>query len=156
MAEASEAVTEAVSAIRVVHSFNAQKQEARRYGNLLRNINTLKVRQGTANAVCLLARRVSLIVVAGAGARRVYFVRVSPVCAVVSAPVADRFGHAGPHVVLRETVYPEGTDDNGQPGFLRPLPLRPWAWHHGTKQPPRLKGRLAFTWDLLTGPSFGH
>lgn len=61
MAEASEAVTEAVSAIRVVQSFNAGKHEARRYGNLLKHINTLKIRQGTARAVYLVARRVRSI-----------------------------------------------------------------------------------------------
>lgn len=59
MAEASEAVTEAVSSIRVVQSFNAGKHEARRYGNLLMKINTLKIRQGAATAVYGLARRVS-------------------------------------------------------------------------------------------------
>uniref|UniRef100_H3BZ95 Transporter associated with antigen processing, subunit type a n=1 Tax=Tetraodon nigroviridis TaxID=99883 RepID=H3BZ95_TETNG len=57
MAEASEAVTEAVSGIRVVQSFNAGKHEARRYGNLLMKINTLKIRQGAATAVYGLARR---------------------------------------------------------------------------------------------------
>ena len=60
MAEASEAVTEAVSSIRVVKSFNAEKHEARRYGNLLKDINALKVRQGAAKAAHLLARRVSV------------------------------------------------------------------------------------------------
>uniref|UniRef100_H3BW29 Transporter associated with antigen processing, subunit type a n=1 Tax=Tetraodon nigroviridis TaxID=99883 RepID=H3BW29_TETNG len=60
MAEASEAVTEAVSGIRVVQSFNAGKHEARRYGNLLMKINTLKIRQGAATAVYGLARRIGL------------------------------------------------------------------------------------------------
>lgn len=61
MAKASEAVTEALSGIRVVKSFHAEKHEARRYGNLLKDINTLKIRQGTVTAIYLLARRVSLI-----------------------------------------------------------------------------------------------
>lgn len=61
MAEVSDAVTEAVSGVRVVQSFNAEKHEARRYGNLLKDINTLKIRQGTASAAYLVARRVSLI-----------------------------------------------------------------------------------------------
>lgn len=62
MAAASEAVTESVSAIRVVKSFNAQKHEARRYGNLLKDINSLKIRQGTATAACLVAQRVSSVI----------------------------------------------------------------------------------------------
>lgn len=61
MAEAREAVTETLSGIRVVQSFNAEKHEARRYGNLLKKISTLKIRQGTAKAACLVAERVSLI-----------------------------------------------------------------------------------------------
>lgn len=65
MAEASEAVTEAVSGIRVVQSFNAEKHEARRYGNLLKDINSLKIRQGSVTAVFLIAQRVSLSVVVG-------------------------------------------------------------------------------------------
>ncbi|TNM93170.1 hypothetical protein fugu_018572 [Takifugu bimaculatus] len=57
LAKAGEAVTEAVSGIRVVRSFKAEKHEACRYGNLLKDINTTKTRQGTATAVCLLAQR---------------------------------------------------------------------------------------------------
>uniref|UniRef100_A0A674MSC9 Transporter associated with antigen processing, subunit type a n=1 Tax=Takifugu rubripes TaxID=31033 RepID=A0A674MSC9_TAKRU len=57
LAKAGEAVTEAVSGIRVVRSFKAEKHEACRYGNLLKDINTTKTRQGTARAVCLLAQR---------------------------------------------------------------------------------------------------
>nr|CAC13121.1 transport associated protein [Takifugu rubripes] len=60
LAKAGEAVTEAVSGIRVVRSFKAEKHEACRYGNLLKDINTTKTRQGTATAVCLLAQRVGL------------------------------------------------------------------------------------------------
>lgn len=62
LAKAGEAVTEAVSGIRVVRSFKAEKHEACRYGNLLKDINTTKTRQGTATAVCLLAQRVGLII----------------------------------------------------------------------------------------------
>lgn len=60
MAKASEAVNAAVSSIRVVRSFNAEKQEARRYSNLLKEMNALKVRRDAATAVSLIGQRVSL------------------------------------------------------------------------------------------------
>lgn len=61
VAKAGEAVTEAVSGIRVVRCFNAEKHEVRRYGKLLKDINTLKISRETATAVCLIAERVHLI-----------------------------------------------------------------------------------------------
>lgn len=61
VAKAGEAVTEAVSGIRVVRCFNAEKHEVRRYGKLLKDINTLKVRQEAATAVHLIAERVRLL-----------------------------------------------------------------------------------------------
>lgn len=61
LAEAREAVTEVVSGIHVVQSFNAEKHEARRYGNLLKDMSTLKIRQKTAEAAYLIAKRVSFI-----------------------------------------------------------------------------------------------
>lgn len=60
VAKASEAVTEALSGIRVVRCFNAEKHEVRRYGKLLKDINTLKISRETAKAVNLIAERVHL------------------------------------------------------------------------------------------------
>lgn len=45
--------------------------------------------------------------------------------------IVDRVGHAGLHVVLRQAVHPEWTDDHWQPGFLHPLPVKPWKQHQG-------------------------
>lgn len=67
LAEAREAVTEVVSGIRVVQSFNAEKHEARRYGNLLKDMSTLKIRQKTAEAAYLIAKRVSFIMLSVGG-----------------------------------------------------------------------------------------
>lgn len=67
MAKASEAVTEAVSGICVVRSFNAEKHEVCRYSNLLKDMNRLKIRRETAKAVCLLAQRVRLIMLSMGG-----------------------------------------------------------------------------------------
>uniref|UniRef100_A0A8D3CMW6 Transporter associated with antigen processing, subunit type a n=1 Tax=Scophthalmus maximus TaxID=52904 RepID=A0A8D3CMW6_SCOMX len=58
MALANEAASEVVSSIRVVRSFNAEKHEARRYGDRLKDIQALKSRQDTVRAVYLLTRRV--------------------------------------------------------------------------------------------------
>lgn len=58
MARANEAANEAVSAIRVVRSFNTEKHEARRYDRCLMVTHTLKTRRDTVRAVYLLARRV--------------------------------------------------------------------------------------------------
>lgn len=67
LAEAREAVTEVVSGIRVVQSFNAEKHEARRYGNLLKDMSALKIRQKTAEAAYLIAKRVSFITLSTGG-----------------------------------------------------------------------------------------
>lgn len=58
MALANEAATEAVSGIRVVRSFNAEKHEVRRYDDRLMDTHNLKTRRDTVRAVYLLARRV--------------------------------------------------------------------------------------------------
>lgn len=58
MAKANEAVNEAVSAIRVIRSFNTEKHEARRYDDHLMDIRVLVARRDAATAICLLARRV--------------------------------------------------------------------------------------------------
>uniref|UniRef100_A0A8D3DQ86 Transporter associated with antigen processing, subunit type a n=1 Tax=Scophthalmus maximus TaxID=52904 RepID=A0A8D3DQ86_SCOMX len=59
MALANEAASEVVSSIRVVRSFNAEKHEARRYGDRLKDIQALKSRQDTVRAVYLLTRRMT-------------------------------------------------------------------------------------------------
>ncbi|KAM9339827.1 antigen peptide transporter 2a [Symphorus nematophorus] len=59
MALANEAANEAVSGIRVVQSFNAEKHEARRYDNRLMDTHNLKTRRDTITAVYLLARRLT-------------------------------------------------------------------------------------------------
>lgn len=60
-------MTEVLSGIRVVQSFNAEKHEVRRYGNLLKDMSTLKIRQKTAEAAYLIAKRVSFITLAMGG-----------------------------------------------------------------------------------------
>ncbi|TKS89112.1 Antigen peptide transporter 2 [Collichthys lucidus] len=62
MARANEAANEAVSAIRVVRSFNTEKHEARRYDRCLMVTHTLKTRRDTVRAVYLLARRLTGLV----------------------------------------------------------------------------------------------
>nr|AEE65416.1 transporter-associated with antigen processing 2 [Dicentrarchus labrax] len=59
MALANEAANEAVSGIRVVRSFNTEKQEARRYDDRLMDTHILKTRRATVGAVYLLARRLT-------------------------------------------------------------------------------------------------
>ncbi|XP_068603186.1 antigen peptide transporter 2-like [Brachionichthys hirsutus] len=54
---ANDAAKEAVSAIRVVRSFKAEKREAHRYDDRLMDIHTLKTRQGSVRSVYLLTRR---------------------------------------------------------------------------------------------------
>ena len=58
MAKANETVNEAVSAIRVIRSFNTEKHEARRYDDHLMEIRVLVARRDAATAIYLLARRV--------------------------------------------------------------------------------------------------
>lgn len=62
VAEANDAVNEAVSAIRVVRSFNTEKHEASRYTRCLMDIQRLKNRRDTVRVIYLLARRVRLFV----------------------------------------------------------------------------------------------
>ncbi|XP_068189135.1 antigen peptide transporter 2a [Antennarius striatus] len=59
MALANDAAKEAVSGIRVVRSFRAEKHEAHRYDDRLTNIHTLKFRQSTVTIVYLLIRRLT-------------------------------------------------------------------------------------------------
>ena len=58
MASANEAAREVLSSIRVVRSFNAEKHEARRYGDRLMDIQALKTRRDIVRAVYLLVLRV--------------------------------------------------------------------------------------------------
>lgn len=128
MALAGQAVNEAVSSVRVVRSFNTEKHEARRYDDRLMDIHNLKTRRDTVTAVCLLAQRV----------RSLSFFFFAKLCTTIvynlisfcsRACLVDRLGHAGLHVVLRQAVHPEWTDDDWQTGFLHPLPVRPWRQH---------------------------
>ncbi|KAG7453423.1 antigen peptide transporter 2-like [Solea senegalensis] len=57
MALANEAVSEVVSNVRVVRSFNAEKHEACRYDVRLMEAHALKTRRGTVRAVYLLVQR---------------------------------------------------------------------------------------------------
>ncbi|XP_029976533.1 antigen peptide transporter 2a [Salarias fasciatus] len=59
MAQASEAANEVVFGIRLVRSFNTEKQEARRYGRRLSEIRALRNRRDTVRAVYLLVRRIT-------------------------------------------------------------------------------------------------
>uniref|UniRef100_A0A8C4F9P2 Transporter associated with antigen processing, subunit type a n=1 Tax=Dicentrarchus labrax TaxID=13489 RepID=A0A8C4F9P2_DICLA len=59
MALANEAANEAVSGIRVVRSFNTEKQESRRYDDRLMDTHILKTRRDTVRAVYLLGRRLT-------------------------------------------------------------------------------------------------
>ncbi|XP_034016757.1 antigen peptide transporter 2a [Thalassophryne amazonica] len=59
MAHSNEATNEAVSGIRVLRSFNAEKHEARRYDNRLMETHNLKTRQSIVRTVYLLARRLT-------------------------------------------------------------------------------------------------
>lgn len=58
MALASDAVNEAVSGVRVVRSFNAEKHEAWRYDKRLMDIVALKNRRDTIRTIYLLIYRV--------------------------------------------------------------------------------------------------
>lgn len=58
MALASDAVNEAVSGVRVVRSFNAEKHEAQRYDDRLMDIIALKNRRDTVRTIYLLIYRV--------------------------------------------------------------------------------------------------
>lgn len=57
VARANEAANEAVSGIRVVRSFKAEKHEAGRYGDCLMDTHRIKTKRDTVRAVYLLARR---------------------------------------------------------------------------------------------------
>lgn len=58
LALASDAVNEAVSAVRVVRSFKAETHEARRYDDRLMEIVALKNRRDTVRTIYLLIHRV--------------------------------------------------------------------------------------------------
>ncbi|XP_060948274.1 antigen peptide transporter 2a [Limanda limanda] len=62
MASANEAATEVVYSIRVARSFNAEKQEARRYGDRLMGIQALRNRRDIVRAVYLLVQRLTGLV----------------------------------------------------------------------------------------------
>ncbi|KAM3596903.1 uncharacterized protein V6R79_022605 [Siganus canaliculatus] len=61
MAVANETVTETVSGIRVVRSFNTEKHEACRYEKCLMNTHILKSQRDTVTAVYELARRLTAV-----------------------------------------------------------------------------------------------
>lgn len=131
MALASDAVNEAMSGIRVVRSFNNEKHEARRYDDRLMDIVSLKNRRDTVRTIYLLTYRV----------RDVTFLNLFSQVMLLFSPnnrqccsfihPAYRPWHAGANVVLRQTVYPEWTDDDWQSGLLHPLPVRAWILHQG-------------------------
>lgn len=131
MALASDAVNEAVSGVRVVRSFNAEKHEARRYDDRLMDIVALKNRQDTVRTIYLLIYRVREIAFLNLFCQMM--VQFSPnnrqYCPFIHQ--AYRPEHAGADVVLRQAVYPEWTDDDWQPGFLHSLPVRTWRRHQG-------------------------
>lgn len=129
IAQANEAANEAVSGIRVVRSFNTEKHEARRYDDRLMDTHTLKTRRDTVRAIYLLARRVRSLYIIYEIVTHYY--KTPHWTFFLCVFVADRFVHADLHVVLRQAVHPERTDDHWQPGFLHPLPVRPWRQHQG-------------------------
>lgn len=59
IARANEAANEAVSSMRVVRGFNAEKHEAHRYDNRLMDTHIIKTQRDTVRAVYLLARRLT-------------------------------------------------------------------------------------------------
>lgn len=132
LALASDAVNEAVSGVRVVRSFKAETHEARRYDDRLMEIVALKNRRDTVRTIYLLIYRVRDVTVLDLFSKVSYlFSPNNPKhCSSFIHP-AYRPWHAGAHVVLRQAVHPEWTDDDWQPGLLHPLPVRAWILHQG-------------------------
>lgn len=131
LALASDAVNEAVSGIRVVRSFNTETHEARRYDDRLMAVVALKNQRDTVRTIYLLIYRVRDVTFLKLFSHVMFlFPPNNRQCCSFIHP-ADRPRHAGADVVLRQTVYPEWTDDNWQPGLLHPLPVRAWILHQG-------------------------
>lgn len=131
MALANDAVNEAVSGIRVVRSFNNEAHEIRRYDDRLMDIVNLKNRRDTVRTIYLLIYRVrDATFLSWLSQVMVFYNRQ---CCSFLRP-AHRPRHAGAHVVLRQAVYPERTDDDWQPGLLHPLPVGAWRLHQGRCQ----------------------